>query len=232
MSRWMGMIVVAVALLSGCTSSPQQSYDYTALRNARPASILVLPPVNQSTEVVAPYGVMAQIAKPIAEAGYYVFPVAVVNQTFMANGMTVAEDAQAIPPLKLHEIFGADAGMYITITDYGTTYAVLASDTVVSIEARLIDLRSGQLLWQGAASASSGENRGNSGGGMLGMLVEAAITQIIETVSDRGFDVAAIATGRLLSPTARDGLLPGPRSPQYQLMPQTEAHSATPISGQ
>lgn len=217
MSRLLLMVVTAVTLLSGCQATRQANYDYTAFRAAAPASILVMPPVNLTPEVMAPYGVMAQIAKPIAEAGYYVFPVAVVNQTFIANGMTVAEDAQAIDYQKLHEIFGADAGLYITIRDYGTSYAVLASDTIVSAEARLVDLRTGQLLWQGAASASSGEGRGANSNGLLGMLVEAALTQIIETVTDRGFDVAGITAARLLSTHAHNGLLPGPRAVREQM---------------
>ena len=212
MLRLLLTVVAAVTLLSGCQTTPKASYDYTAFRAAEPASILVMPPINHTPEVMAPYGMMAQIVRPIAEAGYYVFPVAVVNQTFIANGMTVAEDAQAISYQKLHEIFGADAALYITVRDYGTSYAVLASDTTVSAEARLVDLQTGQLLWQGAASASSGESRGANSNGLLGMLVEAALTQIIETVTDRGFDVAGITAARLLSTKARNGLLPGPRS--------------------
>lgn len=215
MSRLFFAIVVLV-LLSGCQSTPKASYDYSAFRAAAPASILVMPPINNTPEVMAPYGIMAQIAKPIAEAGYYVYPVAVVNETFVANGMAVAEDAQAIDYHKLHEIFGADAGLYITIQNYGTSYSVLTSDTIVSAEAKLVDLRTGQLLWQGAASASSGENRGTNNNGLLGMLVEAALTQIIETVTDRGFEVAGVATARLLSTRSNNGLLPGPRLPKPQ----------------
>ena len=217
MMRFLLTVVTAVTLLSGCQTTRKPSYDYAAFRVAAPASILVMPLVNHTPEVMAPYGMMAQIVRPIAEAGYYVFPVAVVNQTFIANGMTVAEDAQAINYQKLHEIFGADAGLYITVRDYGTSYAVLASDTIVSAEARLVDLRTGQLLWQGAASASSGESRGANSNGLLGMLVEAALTQIIETVTDRGFDVAGITAARLLSTKAHNGILPGPRAASNQM---------------
>ncbi|GGF79973.1 DUF799 domain-containing protein [Alteromonas lipolytica] len=211
--RQVVIILLTVIGLYGCKTTQSPSYDYSAFLAAAPTSIVVMPPINNTPEVMAPYGLMAQIVRPIAEAGYYVFPVAVVNQTFMANGMTVAQDVHAIPYQKLHEIFGADAGLYITIRDYGTSYIVVNSVTVVSAEATLVDLRSGEILWQGAASASSGENRGANQNGLLGMLVEAALTQIIETVTDRGFDVAGIAASRLLSTKAHNGLLPGPRAP-------------------
>jgi hypothetical protein len=208
------IVFIAVALTSACVSMPP-GQDYTAFRSADPHSIVVLPPLNKSTEVVAPYSVMAQLVAPIAESGFYVFPVAVVDQTFKNNGLTVANDIHAVPIQKLHEIFAADAALYLTIEQYGTSYVVISSDTVVSVSASLVDLRTGDVLWQGAASASSAETRGNNGGGLVGMLVEAALNQIIETVTDRGFDIAAITSNRLFSAESYNGLLHGPRSKKY-----------------
>jgi hypothetical protein len=208
------LVLVIVAFTSGCVSMPP-AQDYSAFRNADPHSIVILPPINKSTEVVAPYSVMSQLLVPIAESGFYVFPVALVDQTFKNNGLTVANDIHAVPIQKLHEIFAADAALYMTIEDYGTSYVVIASDTVVSVSATLVDLRSGEVLWQHAASASSAETRGNNSGGLVGMLVEAAVSQIIETVTDRGFEIAAIANTRLLSADGHNGLLYGPRSAKY-----------------
>jgi hypothetical protein len=208
------LMLVIVALTSGCVSMPP-AHDYSTFRTANPDSILVLPPINKSTDVVAPYSVMSQIVAPIAESGYYVFPVALVDQTFKNNGLTVANDIHEVPIQKLHEIFAADAALYMTIEEYGTSYIVISSDTVVNISATLVDLRTGEVLWKDVARASSAETRGNSGGGLVGMLVEAAVNQIIETVTDRGFDIAAIANTRLFSADGHNGLLYGPRSAKY-----------------
>jgi hypothetical protein len=208
------VIIVFVVFTSACVNLPP-AYDYTNFRSADPHSILVLPPLNNSTEVIAPYSVMSQIVAPLAESGFYVFPVALVDQTFKNNGLTVANDIHAVPIEKLHEIFGADAALYIDIKEYGTSYVVISSDTVVNVSATLVSLKTGDILWQGAARASSAENRGNSGGGLIGMLVEAAVNQIIETVSDAGFGIAGIASTRLLSAEGHNGLLHGPRSAKY-----------------
>ena len=70
------------------------------------------------------------------------------------------------------------------------------------------------MLWQDKARASSAETRGNSWWFSC-MLVEAAVNQIVETASDRGFDIAAITSNRLLSSELHNGLLHGPRSPKY-----------------
>ncbi len=206
------LALVATAALTGCaTTTP---YDYTALRDAKPASILVMPPLNHSPEVTAPAGVLSQATLPIAEAGYYVLPVAVTDEMFRENGIVSAEDAQDIPAAKLREIFGADAALYLDIKSYGTSYAVVTSATVVTLEAKLIDLRTGKQLWDGKATASSAEGQ-NSGGGLVGMLVTALVNQVVNTLSDRSVQISGITTQRLLSPNLQRGLLPGPRPANY-----------------
>jgi len=201
-------------LMAGCATT-QTPMDYSAFKQSNPKSILVLPPTNHTSEVIAPYGVLANVTVPLAEAGYYVFPVALVNETFKNNGLTVAEDIHAVAPKKLNEIFGADAVLYIDIEEYGTSYAVLSSDTVVVVKARLTDSKTNALLWEGKASASSSEQGGGNSGGLVGMLVEAAVKQIMETAMDTGFQIAAIASNRLLSPEMHNGILYGPRSPKH-----------------
>ena len=211
------LMLVSCTLLfvSGCLTMPK-AHDYSAFRSATPQSILVLPPINNTTEVAATYGVLSQITYPIAESGYYVFPVAVVEQTFKANGLTVANDIHAVPIQKLREIFGADAALYMTVTEYGTSYAVLVSETRVTIQATLVDLRSGTVLWKDSATASSAEGRGSNEAGLIGMLIEAAVSQVVETVADAGFDISRVTAYRLLSADTHNGLLYGPRSPNYQ----------------
>ncbi|MEJ2612254.1 MAG: DUF799 domain-containing protein [Candidatus Thiodiazotropha sp.] len=201
------------AILTGCATT--QPYDYTAFRQSKPKSILVLPPINDSLEVNAPNSVLAHATLPLAESGYYVFPVTLVVDTFRENGLTSPGDIQAVAPAKLLEIFGADAGLYIKIKKYGTTYVVISSSTTVAADAKLIDLRTGQLLWEGSAYASSDEG-GNSGDGLVGLLVKAIANQVIASVTDEGHTVAGMATRRLLSAGRPNGLLYGPRSPYYE----------------
>ena len=212
----LSVVLLVSVVMFGCANTKVSSFNYTEFRQADPLSILVLPPINNTTEVLAPYSVMAQVIAPISEAGFYTLPVALVEQTFRNNGLTVANDIHALPKEKLHEIFGADTALYLDIHEYGTSYIIISSDTVVSISARLVDLKTGNVLWQKSATASSAETRSNNNsGGLIGMLVIAAVNQIVETVSDSGFNMAAISANRLLSKDSINGLLPGPRSREY-----------------
>ncbi|AXA27512.1 DUF799 domain-containing protein [Pseudomonas putida] len=215
MKRLTQLIVGAcvLALFAGCAE--RKTTDYAAFKQSRPKSILIVPPLNNSPDVKASYSMLAQVTYPLAEAGYYVMPVALVAETFRQNGMTTPADIHELPMAKLHEIFGADAALYVTVSDYGTRYMVLSSATIVTASAKLVDLKSGTTLWTGTASASSEEGRQNQGG-LIGMLITAAVNQVISSVQeDAGYPIAGITSARLLSPNPNGGILYGPRSPKY-----------------
>ena len=204
----------AALLLSGC-ATPPPAFDYTAFRQANPRSILVMPPVNLSPDVKGSNSVWAQAVVPLAESGYYVMPIALVAETLRENGLVNPEEALQADPAKLHSFFGADAALHLTVKRYGTAYQVVASDTTVSVEGRLVDLKSGTLLWQGSAQASSSEQQQSSQGGLVGLLVAAVVNQIIASSTDLSHPMAGRANQRLLAAGRPNGMLFGPRSPLY-----------------
>ena len=210
---WRRLIVMTTACIAGCASV--QAPEHTALRQARPRSILVIPPANLSPDVRASYSVMATVTRPLAESGYYVFPVALVDQTFRENGLSEPAEMHQAPLSKISEVFGTDAVLYITVDEYGAKYTLIDSKVIVSASARLVDARSGQLLWQGKASASNAEGRSNGNVGVAGMLISALIKQVSNSLGDQGYSVARLTSDRLLH-ARHGGLLPGPRSPEYQ----------------
>ncbi len=211
---------LALALLSGCaTRAP--AHDYTAFMKAKPATLLVLPPLNDSPEVTATPGVWAHATRPLAEAGYYVLPITLVDETFRQNGVSSANDAQAIPLEKLRDFFGADAAVYLKVKQYGTSYVVVSSETRVTVEGHIVDLRTGETLWKGVATASSSEQQQQSQGGLVGLLVTALVKQIVSTATDEAYKYANLAGYRLLNASRYNGVLPGPRAPNYGQPPVT-----------
>jgi hypothetical protein len=206
------VLIGAVLALAGC-AVPHSDVNYDAFHEGKPLSLLVLPPANLSVEPDASAAVLAQVTYPLAESGYYVVPVGVMEETFRQNGMVAAEEIQELPAAKLREIFGADAALYMTVKQYGASYKVVASTITVELEASLVDLRSGAKLWEGSHTVFHANN--NNSGSLIGMLVGAIVDQIANSVSDRSYDVAGMADNRLLSAGRSGGLLYGPRSPHY-----------------
>jgi hypothetical protein len=214
--KLLAVLAILLTMTACATHSPSQT-DYTAFRNSKPRSILVLPPINDSMEVGATYGMLSQMTMPLAEGGYYVVPVAEMEETFRHNGLTTANDIQSVSAEKLRTIFGADAALYTKITAYGSSYRVIASTTTVTALAKLVDLRSGETLWSGLATANGSEvgNNFSIGFGLIGAVVESAVKHVVNVASDKSWPVAGLTSQRLLATGGSNTLLYGPRSPKY-----------------
>ena len=198
---------VLALVLTGCATQP---YDYTNYRQHPPRSILVLPPLNESTDVRGTYSYLSTVTLPLAELGYYVFPVAVMDQFLKENGMPTAGEMHQVPLNKVAEIVGADAVLYVTLQQYGTKYQVINSATTVQVKARLVDTRTGLLLWEGEGMAQQNSASGN----ILADLIAAAITQAVNASTDAAHPVCYLANARLFTPKGQ-GLLYGPYHPAY-----------------
>ncbi|WP_139853016.1 DUF799 domain-containing protein [Acinetobacter pullicarnis] len=210
------ILAVSSLMLGGCASTMvKPERDSSVYRSHMPKSILVLPPINDSPDVKATYSYWPTVTVPVAEAGYYVFPMALVDNMFRENGVTNGADAQSIAPQKLHEIFGADAGLYIRIKDYGSKYQIIQSVATVAVEAKLVDLRTGELLWSGEKKISQSSDDGNSG--LLGAMISAVVQQVSSSLNDNAYPIANSVSAVLFSPNPQGaGLLYGPRSPHFQ----------------
>jgi hypothetical protein len=63
--------------------------------------------------------------------------------------------------------------LYLKVTEYGTSYQVINSDTRVAVSGELVDIRNGKLLWKGSAVASAAKV--TVAAVRLGMLIQAAV---------------------------------------------------------
>ncbi len=73
----------------------------------------------------------------------------VVDGIIKKNGWNTPKKLFAIPPQKLGEAFGADALLYGKVTRWNKYYAIIHSTLVVGLELKLVDTRTGELLWRG-----------------------------------------------------------------------------------
>ena len=191
MLKSISQIIFLVMLMSGCTTTVEP-YDYTALKESAARSILVIPPMNNSVEVTAPYSFLSTITAPLAESGYYVYPA----------------EMNSVPLEKIDEIIGADAVLYVSIDDWGQKYNVLSSVTVVKGHLKLVSVKTGGLLWDAPIFAQYNPNA-NSGGGLVGALVGAVVSQIAGEITDNTPLVSRMANNSAINAKKR-GLLYGP----------------------
>jgi hypothetical protein len=196
----------ALFLFAGCSSTP---YDYTNFHAHPPRSIVVFPPINHSTDMNGTYGYLSTVTRPLAEMGFYVFPVAEIDEFMKENGMPTAGEMQQAPLDKIHSILGADAVLYLTLDKYGTKYEVITSSTTVTAHAKLVDVKSGMTIWEGTTTVQENTSSDNP----IADLIVAAVDQIINSSTDHAHQLSGPANYQLLT-TKDHGLLYGPYHPQ------------------
>jgi hypothetical protein len=201
--------LLGVSVLGACAAPAP---DYGSYLEHMPRSILVLPPLNLTTDVDAGGAFLSTISRPLAECGYYVYPVAVVEAMMQENGLPTPADMHQVPPAKLAEVFDADAVLYIVIQDWTTRYAILDTSTVVTLDYRLVDLKSSTELWHQKVRMQQSSSAGSRS--PLEMMVGALVTAIAKSVSTPERGVAVQANTRLFADSRR-GLLKGPHHPEF-----------------
>ena len=73
MMRILLAVIFSSTITTGCATLPPK--DYTDFNAANIRSILIVPVVNNSVDVTAPDYFLSTVSVPVAEHGYYVFPV-------------------------------------------------------------------------------------------------------------------------------------------------------------
>lgn len=162
-------------LLTGCVTQPIKK-DMSAFQAAAPRSILVVPTVNRSLDVDAPNYVLATLPVPLAEKGYYVFPVNTAKVVLEQEGFYEGERIHQQPPETLAKLFGADAVLYVTINRWDAQYAVLTTTVTVEFDYRMVS-KDGTEIW--SESTRMQYQPQNNSGGVLGMLISAAIARAV-----------------------------------------------------
>lgn len=185
---------VFLCLIVGLQACSTQQTHQPGFNGARPLSILVLPPINDSMEVNASYTFLSTITRPLAEKGYYVFPVALIDQLLKENGLPTPHEMHSAPLDKLTHYIGADAVLYVHIDDWGQKYQVISSSTVIRAKLHLVDARTGATLWEHSMYEAQSNN--HSSNGLAGLLIGAVVDQIAGSLSDSSHDLSRVANNK------------------------------------
>lgn len=175
MRRRFLVIVIISLLLAGCVTPSKP--DLSAFRAHPPRSIVVVPVMNESPEVTASAVFTPSLTMPLAERGYYIFPIYLTEMLLRDMGLSEAGHIHQMPAERFNELFGADAVLLVTIKQWSTTYIVLSSSVVVQAHYMLRDTRTGTVLWERMQRVA--QDSGNGGGGILGAVLAAAINSMI-----------------------------------------------------
>ena len=209
--RRLATLAVA-ALLGGCVAAPPRP-DYDKLLAAAPRSILVVPVVNNTVDVDAASYFLSTIPVPVAERGYYVFPVNLVKRVLEDDGLSDASLVHAADPVRLCALFGADAALYVTIEKWEAKYLLISTQVTVAFTYVIKDGRTGDTLWTEKRLTTYQSDSGGGQGGAAG-LIAAIVSAAVTKASPNYMGLARQANAQALGP-AGTGVPFGPYRPEY-----------------
>jgi hypothetical protein len=170
------LLCLLVVVITGC-ASPAAKTDLSAFNTAAPRSILVIPAVNKSLDVDAPNYLLSTLTVPLAEKGFYVFPVNTVKFILEQEGFYEADQIHKQPPEALAKLFDADAVLYVTINRWDAQYAFISTTVTVEFDYRMVS-REGQEIWKANQKLQYSPQNNNSGSA-LAMLITAAVNAAV-----------------------------------------------------
>lgn len=201
-------ILAAVALMAGLSAcAVPQAKNYEAFAAADPYSILVVPPVNKSVDAMAGEYLSTTIARPLANRGYYVFPVNLVRRVLEDDGLPDPDMVHSADPTHVGQLFGADSVLYITIEKWTAKYLVVNTSVEVDISYKLKETATGATIWEHRQIAQYQTNQGG-GGGVAGLIIQAVAAAIAKAKPD--YISLARQANRAAFSTPEQGLPAGP----------------------
>lgn len=168
---------ILATTLAGCVAI--QKPDLSAFVAAAPRSILVVPAINKTLDVDAPNYLLSTLTIPLAEKGFYVFPVNTVKVVLEQEGYYEGEQVHRQSPEVVAKLFGADAVLYVTINRWDAQYAILAATVTVDFDYRIV-FKDGRELWRANQRMQYSPQTNNAGHPLATLLVaviNAAITR-------------------------------------------------------
>lgn len=175
------LLLAAVATACGMTGSVTRESQYAAMYNNMPATILVMPPINNTANVEAKDYLYTSISRPLVEAGYYVISPLLAMDVLKAES---AYDAELFvdKPLKMFkEYFGADAVVFSQIDDW--TKRGFGIETKIRYFIKSSD--TGEIIFDRSCDLYLDLQENSGGNSALSQLLDLAVSAIKTATTDQ-----------------------------------------------
>ncbi|MEH0020767.1 MAG: GNA1162 family protein [Desulfobacter sp.] len=177
-------VLLLCLLCTSCVTVPKTTKlsEFPLMYEEQISSILILPPMNETTAADAKEYYATTIQEPLTYSGYYVFPYPVTSEILQMEGIYDSELLMNTPLSKFREFFGADAVLFTRIKKWDMSYVVIDSNLTVSVECQLKSTSTNRVLWayDGTVTVNL-SGGGSSTGHILGDLIAKAITTAINS---------------------------------------------------
>ncbi len=141
--------LLALLFMFACAMPPAATLQtvYPAMYSKPPASILILPPMNNSTAADAKEYFACSLAEAIGRKGYYVMPVEAMFGVLRDEGLYDSENISPAILQNFKKHFGADAVLFTTIEEWEKSWALLAGSLTIKAKFALVSTETSETIW-------------------------------------------------------------------------------------
>lgn len=181
MKKLIPTILLTVVVSScGLTNQVTRESQYAAMYNDMPITLLVMPPINNTSNVEAKDLLYTSISRPLAEAGYYVISPLLAMDVLKAESAYDAEMFIDKPLTMFRDYFGADAVVFSQIDDW--TKRGFGIDT--KIRYIIKSATSGEVLFDRSCDLYLDLQQNSGNNSALGLLIDLAASAIATATTD------------------------------------------------
>lgn len=170
----------AVAASCGTSSKLTRAEQYSKMYEEKPLTLLVMPPINNTTNVEAKDYLYTSISRPLAEAGYYVISPHLAMDILKAESAYDSEMFVDKPLTAFHDYFGADAVVFSEIN----SWTKIGMGIQTEIRYYIRSAYTGEILFDRNCSLYLDLQINSGGGSALGALLSLAASAINTAVTD------------------------------------------------
>lgn len=183
------VIVITVTFLTSCTSTDPiaKSVAYKGMYEEKPLTILLMPPINRSTNVEAKEYFHSTLNIPIANAGFYVIPTFLSMEILKKESAYDAELFLNSPLTNFGEVFGADLAVFTIIHKWAKSG--LAAKVYVQVEYIIKSTKTNEIVYTRTGDVTYDASVSTGSGGLAGLVVDIALSAV-NTAATKYVDVA------------------------------------------
>ena len=185
-------------MFASCTTSTKitKSTAYKGMYDEQPLSVLVMPPINRSTNIEAKEFFHATLNVPIANAGYYVVPPFLSMEILKRESAYDSELFLTQSLEKFNEIFDADIALFSIIHKWDKN--TIGAKVNVDIEYILKSTITNEVLYTRYGSIIYDASISTGGDGIYALLADIALSAV-NTAATKYVDLAKVCNGYTLS---------------------------------
>ena len=176
-------IIMAVVSLASCSTPTTLSQQYPGMYEEKPLSIVIMPPINQTTHAEAKDYFYTTMYMPLCEKGYYVYSPYLTMEMFQQESAYDAEMFLEADLTPFRNVLDADAAMFTIIKDWRRNN--VGGMLTVKVEYILRSTKTGRTLYtrEGEIKVDTSIDGGSGGfGALVGMIATAINTAATDKV--------------------------------------------------